>query len=112
MLPVNLREQFETQVKKYLEQRSTFENQVIKIDGMINMLGSFTGLDEILESVKDRTKREFSAAIKLGIETARAFNSVCLWSILWTPHPEYAGSYSWYSLQCLYRKEAIVERKP
>ena len=85
---VNLREQFEVQIHKYGSARSDFENRVIKIEGVINVLEALTGLDDVMTPVVEKIKREFSEGFKSALETARIFNNVCTWSMATLPHPE------------------------
>jgi hypothetical protein len=107
-----LRKNFDVQIQKYGEARCDFENKVIKIEGVINVLEAFDGLDDIMTPVIEKTKREFIEGFKSALETARIFNNVCIWSMTMLPHPEYAGNYSWFSQWSLHNKGQIEQRTP
>ena len=108
-----LRGNFEVPIRKYGAARCNFENRVIKIEGVINVLEAFDGLDDIMTPVIEKTKQQFIEGIKSALETARSFNNVCIWSMSnLQPHPDYAGNYSWFSQWSLYNKGQIEQRTP
>ena len=95
---VNLRDQFEVQIQKYVAIRSEFEKRVTKLEGVIDFLPILlTGQDDSKAQVIDKTEREFREGFQSALETARALNSVCIWSMAMIPHPEYVGHYSWFT---------------
>ena len=95
---MNLRDQFEVQIQKYVAIRSEFENRVLKLEGVIDFLPVLlTRQDDSKAQVIDKTEREFREGFQSALETARALNSVCIWSMAMIPHPEYVGDYSWFT---------------
>jgi hypothetical protein len=52
----SLRGHFEVWIQKYGSARSDFENRVIKIEGVINVLEALTGLDDVMTPVVEKNK--------------------------------------------------------
>ena len=99
---VNLRDQFEIQIQKYVAIRSEFEKRVTKLEGVIDFLPILlAGQDDSNAQVIDKTESEFREGFKSALETARALNGACIWSMAMIPHHEYGGQYSWFTTQRL-----------
>ena len=99
---VNLRDQFEIQIQKYVAIRSEFEKRVTKLEGVIDFLPILlTGQDDSKAQVIDKTESEFREGFKSALETVRALNGACIWSMAMIPHHEYGGQYSWFTTQRL-----------
>ena len=106
-----MREQFETQLQIYCSARNIFETTVTKIETNTAILESHTEMDSI--AIFTKTSED---ALKKGIneaeETARTFNTLCLWAISNVmPDIEYVGNLCWYSFY-LSKTNTFSKRSP
>ena len=99
---VNLRKNFEIQIQKYGAARYILEDKLAKIESSVNVIEAVAGLEGAIEDaltpMLEKAKYVVNEGFKLATETARAFNSACMWSIVMLPSPEHAGSYSWFTV--------------
>ena len=67
---------------------------LVEMMDLIKMNDSGPNMAPIAETAKNELKKGVNGAL----ETARMFNTMCLWSIAAVPHPDYEGNQSWFSL--------------
>ena len=88
---VHLRDNFEAQIQKYGSVRYKLEHKVITIEKANSVLEAISTLDGALDGALTpllaKSKHDFEDGFKLAVETARAFNSSCLWSMKVEPDP-------------------------
>jgi hypothetical protein len=68
-----LRGNFEVQIKKYGAARCDFENRVIKIEGVINVLEAFDGLDDIMAPVIEKNKTRIYPRVQISTGNRKKF---------------------------------------
>lgn len=69
-------------------------------------------MENALTPMLAKAKNDIKEGFKLAVDTTRAFNSACLWSLATLPHPEHAGDYSWFSLWSLHNMGKTQPRLP
>ena len=91
-----MRKHFEIQIQLYGSSRYNIEKKVIKCESSINVLEAVSTLEGAMENALTpmlaKAKNDIKEGFKLAVETARAFNNACLWSMKDPlPHPKHAG---------------------